>query len=99
MTRTSRDMSSLKAMVTIPPIYRSPMCWGESVGGLQLRRPAPAPERGGPARLLVPHLYFRKSAKWVRGLMLRDEDEPGFWELRGYHKRGDPWKEQRYWGD
>jgi len=57
------------------------------------------PEHGGPARLLVPHLYFWKSAKWVRGLQLRDEDEPGFWELNGYHLRGDPWLEQRYWGD
>ena len=57
------------------------------------------PEHGGPARLLVPHLYFWKSAKWVRGLQLRDEDEPGFWETNGYHLRGDPWQEQRYWGD
>jgi DMSO/TMAO reductase YedYZ molybdopterin-dependent catalytic subunit len=57
------------------------------------------PEHGGPARLLVPHLYFWKSAKWVRGLALRDEDEPGFWETNGYHIRGDPWLEQRYWGD
>ncbi len=58
-----------------------------------------APEHGGPARLLVPHLYFWKSAKWVRGLRLVDEDEPGFWESLGYHNLGDPWKEQRYWGD
>jgi DMSO/TMAO reductase YedYZ molybdopterin-dependent catalytic subunit len=57
------------------------------------------PEHGGPARLLVPHLYFWKSAKWVRGLQLTDEDVPGFWELNGYHNRGDPWREQRYWGD
>jgi DMSO/TMAO reductase YedYZ molybdopterin-dependent catalytic subunit len=57
------------------------------------------PEHGGPARLLVPHLYFWKSAKWVRGLRLMDEDEPGFWELNGYHNRGDPWREERYWGD
>jgi DMSO/TMAO reductase YedYZ molybdopterin-dependent catalytic subunit len=57
------------------------------------------PEHGGPARLLVPHLYFWKSAKWVRGLELRDHDEPGFWEAYGYHNYGDPWKEQRYWGD
>ena len=57
------------------------------------------PEHGGPARLLVPHLYFWKSAKWVRRLDLRDEDEPGFWESNGYHLRGDPWLEQRYWGD
>jgi DMSO/TMAO reductase YedYZ molybdopterin-dependent catalytic subunit len=57
------------------------------------------PEHGGPARLLVPHLYFWKSAKWVRGLRLLDDDEPGFWETNGYHLRGDPWREQRYWGD
>jgi DMSO/TMAO reductase YedYZ molybdopterin-dependent catalytic subunit len=57
------------------------------------------PEHGGPARLLVPHLYFWKSAKWVRGLELLAEDEPGFWESYGYHLRGDPWREQRYAGD
>jgi DMSO/TMAO reductase YedYZ molybdopterin-dependent catalytic subunit len=57
------------------------------------------PEHGGPARLLVPHLYFWKSAKWVRGLTLRNDDEPGFWERYGYHNYGDPWREQRYWGD
>jgi DMSO/TMAO reductase YedYZ molybdopterin-dependent catalytic subunit len=56
-------------------------------------------EHGGPARLLVPHLYLWKSAKWVRGLVLSDEDEPGFWEAAGYHNYGDPWKEQRYWSD
>jgi DMSO/TMAO reductase YedYZ molybdopterin-dependent catalytic subunit len=56
-------------------------------------------QHGGPARLLVPHLYFWKSAKWVRGLKLSDDDEPGFWESAGYHNRGDPWQEQRYWGD
>ncbi|MDC4226638.1 MAG: sulfite oxidase-like oxidoreductase [Candidatus Manganitrophus sp.] len=58
-----------------------------------------APEHGGPARLLVPHLYFWKSAKWVRGLRLIDEDEPGFWESLGYNNHGDPWKEERYQGD
>jgi DMSO/TMAO reductase YedYZ molybdopterin-dependent catalytic subunit len=57
------------------------------------------PEHGGPARLLVPHLYFWKSAKWVRGLTLTIEDEPGFWESFGYHDYGDPWREQRYWND
>jgi DMSO/TMAO reductase YedYZ molybdopterin-dependent catalytic subunit len=57
------------------------------------------PEHGGPARLLVPHLYFWKSAKWVRGLSLTLEDELGFWEAAGYHNRGDPWHEQRYWND
>jgi DMSO/TMAO reductase YedYZ molybdopterin-dependent catalytic subunit len=58
-----------------------------------------AREHGGPARLLVPHLYFWKSAKWVAGLRLLDHDEPGFWEQNGYHDRGDPWLEQRYQGD
>jgi DMSO/TMAO reductase YedYZ molybdopterin-dependent catalytic subunit len=57
------------------------------------------PEHGGPARLLVPHLYFWKSAKWVRGMQAVDEDSPGFWEGNGYHMRGDPWLEQRYAGD
>ena len=57
------------------------------------------PEHGGPARMLVPHLYFWKSAKWVRGLRLLATDEPGFWEVNGYHNYGDPWQEQRYWGD
>ena len=57
------------------------------------------PEHGGPARLLVPHLYFWKSAKWVRGLRFMREDQPGFWEMYGYHMYGDPWREQRYSGD
>ena len=57
------------------------------------------PEHGGPARLLVPHLYLWKSAKWVRGLTLNEVDAPGFWEELGYHDRGDPWREQRYWSD
>jgi DMSO/TMAO reductase YedYZ molybdopterin-dependent catalytic subunit len=56
-------------------------------------------EHGGPARLLVPELYFWKSAKWVRGLTFTPQDEPGFWEAAGYHNHGDPWKEQRYSGD
>ncbi|MET3637102.1 molybdopterin-dependent oxidoreductase [Curtobacterium oceanosedimentum] len=55
------------------------------------------PEHGGPARLLVPHLYFWKSAKWVRGIVMQAEDEPGFWENAGYNMHGDPWKEERYW--
>ena len=55
-----------------------------------------APEHGGPVRLLVPHLYFWKSAKWVAGLRIMDHDEPGFWEQNGYHMRGDPWREERY---
>ena len=56
-------------------------------------------EHGGPARLLVPHLYFWKSAKWVAGLRVMDHDKPGFWETNGYHNRGDPWQEERYWRD
>jgi DMSO/TMAO reductase YedYZ molybdopterin-dependent catalytic subunit len=55
------------------------------------------PEHGGPARLLVPALYFWKSAKWVRGLVMMEDDEPGFWEQNGYHMHGDPWTEERYW--
>jgi DMSO/TMAO reductase YedYZ molybdopterin-dependent catalytic subunit len=57
------------------------------------------PEHGGPARLLVPHLYLWKSAKWVTGIDLMTTDEPGFWEQLGYHNYGDPWREQRYSGD
>jgi DMSO/TMAO reductase YedYZ molybdopterin-dependent catalytic subunit len=54
---------------------------------------------GGPVRLVVPHLYFWKSPKWLRGLELRSEDSPGFWEQNGYHMYGDPFREQRFWGD
>ena len=57
------------------------------------------PEHGGPVRLLVPHLYLWKSAKWVRGIRLQVEEHPGFWESNGYNMYGDPWREQRYWGD
>ena len=57
------------------------------------------PEHGGPARLLVPHLYFWKSAKWIRGLEITTADRSGFWEQLGYHDYGDPWREQRYQGD
>lgn len=57
------------------------------------------PDHGWPLRLLVPHLYFWKSVKWVRGLQFLDHDTPGFWERNGYHMYGDPWREQRYWGD
>ena len=56
-------------------------------------------EHGGPARLLVPHLYLWKSAKWVRDITLSHDDEPGFWETAGYHNYGDPWREQRYWDE
>lgn len=61
-------------------------------------RPLP-PEHGGPLRLLAPHLYFWKSAKWVTQLTLLDHDQQGFWERNGYHDLGDPWHEQRYQGD
>jgi DMSO/TMAO reductase YedYZ molybdopterin-dependent catalytic subunit len=61
-------------------------------------KPLPA-EHGGPVRLFVPHLYFWKSAKWIRGLRFMETDQPGFWEENGYHLYGDPWKEQRYSGD
>jgi len=57
------------------------------------------PDHGWPLRLVVPHLYFWKSVKWVRGLRFLDQDTPGFWERNGYHMYGDPWREQRYWGD
>ncbi len=63
-------------------------------GGLPLTA-----EHGGPVRLLVPHLYFWKSAKWITRITLMDHDEQGFWERNGYHDRGDPWLEQRYQGD
>jgi DMSO/TMAO reductase YedYZ molybdopterin-dependent catalytic subunit len=62
------------------------------------RKPLPI-DHGGPVRLLVPHLYFWKSAKWVTRLTLLDHDQQGFWERNGYHDRGDPWLEQRYQGD
>jgi DMSO/TMAO reductase YedYZ molybdopterin-dependent catalytic subunit len=58
-----------------------------------------APEHGGPARMVVPHLYFWKSAKWIRGIRFMEKDVQGFWESAGYHRRGDPWKEERYWND
>lgn len=61
-------------------------------------KPIPA-EHGGPVRLVIPHLYFWKSAKWLKGLEFLDKDKPGFWETRGYHNYGDPWKEERYWND
>ena len=66
--------------------------WGYGGGEL-------TPDHGWPLRLVVPHLYFWKSVKWVRGFELMAEDSPGFWERNGYHMRGDPWVEERYWGD
>ena len=73
-------------------------CDGGYTTNVPLADPLP-PEHGGPARLLVPHLYFWKSAKWVRELRLMETDMPGFWESLGYHNYGDPWREQRYAGD
>jgi DMSO/TMAO reductase YedYZ molybdopterin-dependent catalytic subunit len=72
---------------------------GKAFVGFQYDGKPLPPEHGGPARLVVPHLYFWKSAKWVRGLTLIEKDEPGFWESLGYNNHGDPWKEERYHGD
>jgi DMSO/TMAO reductase YedYZ molybdopterin-dependent catalytic subunit len=72
---------------------------GKSIIALYYDHQPLAPEHGGPARLLVPHLYFWKSAKWVNALQFTQRDEAGFWELRGYHMYGDPFREQRYTGD
>ena len=75
------------------------MVKGQAFVAYQFDRSELAPEHGGPARLVVPHLYFWKSAKWIRGLRFMDRDEPGFWESLGYNMHGDPWKEERYSGD
>ncbi|SNC64634.1 DMSO/TMAO reductase YedYZ, molybdopterin-dependent catalytic subunit [Hymenobacter gelipurpurascens] len=72
---------------------------GKAFIGLQYDGQPLAPEHGGPARLVVPHLYFWKSAKWIQRLELLSEDAPGFWERAGYSMYGDPWKEQRYLDD
>lgn len=78
----------------IPDVVNGQAFVGYSYNG----KPLP-PDHGGPARLVVPHLYFWKSAKWIRGLRLVGEDQPGFWESLGYNNHGDPWKEERYSGD
>ncbi|MEO3385103.1 sulfite oxidase-like oxidoreductase [Mesorhizobium sp. CAU 1741] len=75
------------------------MVGGKAMVALKFGGQPLATDHGGPARLLVPHLYFWKSAKWVNGLQFTQKDEPGFWELRGYHIYGDPWLEQRYTSD
>ena len=75
------------------------MLGGKAMVALRYGGAPLAPEHGGPARLLVPHLYFWKSAKWVRRLRFMERDAPGFWESLGYHSYGDPWREQRYEGD
>lgn len=72
---------------------------GKAMVALRYEGAPLAVDHGGPARLLVPHLYFWKSAKWINGLQFTERDEPGFWELRGYHIYGDPWLEQRYSSD
>ena len=72
---------------------------GEAMVALRYDARPLEPDHGGPARLLVPHLYFWKSAKWLSGLQFTERDEAGFWELRGYHNHGDPWCEQRFTGD
>lgn len=72
---------------------------GQAFVGYEFDGKPLAPEHGGPARLVVPHLYFWKSAKWVRGLRFMQGDAPGFWEGLGYNMHGDPWKEERYSGD
>jgi DMSO/TMAO reductase YedYZ molybdopterin-dependent catalytic subunit len=72
---------------------------GKAMVALRYEGQSITPDHGGPARLLVPHLYFWKSAKWLSGLQFTRRDEAGFWELRGYHMYGDPWREQRFTGD
>jgi DMSO/TMAO reductase YedYZ molybdopterin-dependent catalytic subunit len=72
---------------------------GKAMVALRYDGAAIPPDHGGPARLLVPHLYFWKSAKWINALQFIPKDEQGFWELRGYNDYGDPWKEQRFQGD
>jgi DMSO/TMAO reductase YedYZ molybdopterin-dependent catalytic subunit len=72
---------------------------GKAFIGYQYNGAPLAPEHGGPARLVVPAIYFWKSAKWVRGLTLIEKDQAGFWESLGYNNHGDPWKEERYYGD
>lgn len=69
---------------------------GKAFVGVNFEGKPLAPEHGGPARLVVPHLYFWKSAKWIKGLRFMATDKPGFWEQGGYSMYGDPWKEQRY---
>jgi DMSO/TMAO reductase YedYZ molybdopterin-dependent catalytic subunit len=75
------------------------LAFGKAMVAMKYEGQPLARDHGGPARLLVPHLYFWKSAKWVNGLQFTEHDEAGFWELRGYHIYGDPWREQRYAND
>lgn len=101
------------AGVSAPTAYTLALCYdgystnvpfndltnGRAMVALRYRGQPISPEHGGPARLIVPHLYFWKSAKWINALQFTTRDEAGFWELRGYHMYGDPWKEQRFSGD
>jgi DMSO/TMAO reductase YedYZ molybdopterin-dependent catalytic subunit len=82
------------ANLPLADFNREPNLFAHRFGGEPLE-----PDHGWPLRLVVPHLYFWKSVKWVRGLQFLDQDMPGFWERNGYHMYGDPWREQRYWGD
>jgi DMSO/TMAO reductase YedYZ molybdopterin-dependent catalytic subunit len=82
------------ANIPIADFTRPENLFAHTFGGEPLE-----PDHGWPLRLVVPHLYFWKSVKWVRGLRFLDHDTPGFWERNGYHMYGDPWREQRYWGD
>ncbi|HYN52899.1 MAG TPA: sulfite oxidase-like oxidoreductase [Thermoleophilaceae bacterium] len=98
------DLEGAYAMVYSYGGYTTNLALADLTGGrawvvTEHEDEALAREHGGPARLLVPHLYFWKSAKWIAGLRVMDHDEPGFWEQNGYHIRGDPWKEERYWTD
>jgi DMSO/TMAO reductase YedYZ molybdopterin-dependent catalytic subunit len=77
--------------LTIEDFARDENLFAHSWSGSPLER-----RHGGPVRLVVPHLYFWKSPKWVTRVELLREDRPGFWEVRGYHNRGDPWMEERY---
>ena len=96
-----RDQRRLCVRVVLWGLHHQPSAGrphgGEGLGCVSVRRRGPHTGARGPARLLVPHLYLWKSAKWVRGITLSNVDEPGFWETAGYHNYGDPWREQRYW--
>jgi DMSO/TMAO reductase YedYZ molybdopterin-dependent catalytic subunit len=82
------------ANLSLEDLTKSNVMFAHRADGKDLER-----DHGGPVRLVVPHLYFWKSAKWVRGVEFMNQDRPGFWESFGYHLRGDPWQEQRYDGD
>jgi len=82
------------ANLPVDDFLRTDNLFAHSFGGSPLE-----PEHGYPLRLVVPHLYFWKSVKWVTGFTVLDRDEPGFWERNGYHMYGDPFQEQRFWGD